>query len=341
MRRHALLALGAAVLFGGCGRTVEPPPGVGTTPPGPVPPVPTDAQLTLGPSRIEMRWSVDDATGVTDYRIYRAEGLEVAPTFWETVVDTPYVDTRVVNGLLYQYEVAAVIGVVEGLHSVTLVGTPGVFAISLESGLDKTSGSNVTPGSRTVVVQLIVPAGALGVQLSEDPDPTTAPIRPLTGGTEFFTLSSGDGLKTVYGRFLGQAGTTSAVISDSIVLDTKAIIVSVTEDSGGQTLGVGDILHLTATVDSTGGTVVVDLTDGVTPVISSLPLFDDGTFGDTVANDGVYERDWAVSGGLSLTNGLVLANFVDDVGNEAVPNTAPTRISISSAALRARETGRP
>jgi hypothetical protein len=341
MRRLAYLALIAALAVGGCGRTVEPPPGAGTTPPGPVPPVPDDARLTLGSSRIEMRWTVDDPAVVDEYRIYRAEGPQAELAFWEAVADTPYVDTRVVNGQEYRYEAASVIGTVEGLHSVTLFGTPGVFAISLEGGLDKTSGSNVTPGSGTIVVGLVTPGGTVAVQLTESPDPSTAPIRPLGGGSELFTLSPGDGPKTVYGRFLGQAGTASVFVSDSIVLDTKALILAVTEDSGGQPLGVNDVLHLTATVDSTGGTVVVDLTDGTNPVVSALPLFDDGTFGDPVAYDGTYERDWVVSAGLSLTNGLVLARFVDDVGNQAVPTAAPTRITISSATMRARESGRP
>jgi hypothetical protein len=130
-------------------------------------------------------------------------------------------------------------------------------------------------------------------------------------------------------------------VSDSIVLDTKAVIVSVTEDSGGATLGVGSVLHLAVAVDSTGGTVTVDFTDGVDDFVSNLPCFDDGTFGDPVAGDGVYERDWTVPAGLGFSNALVRAEFQDDVGNVAVPTTAATRLTISSGARPAGQEGPP
>lgn len=63
------------------------------------------------------------------------------------------------------------------------------------------------------------------VTLSEDPgfdtgDPTTVTF-PY-GGSYAITLSSGDGLKTVYGKFEDQAGNVSAVVSDDIMLDMTA-----------------------------------------------------------------------------------------------------------------------
>lgn len=342
MRRWFGLGLAVALTaMLGCGRSIEPLPnsegGVGTV----TPPTPTDARLELASGQITVHWNVADATSVTGYRIYRGVVDQSGLGLYATVDGAgtrEFVDIQVANDVIYQYEVAALIGEIEGDRSVALFGSPGVFGVSLELGVDKTSGSNIFPGSRVINVQVIAPAGALAVQLSENEDPSTAPVRPFAGGAARFTLSEGDGEKTVYGLVLGPAGVTSEILSDSIILDSRAVISSVTENSGGVTLGANDIVHFRVDCEETGGTARVDLlsTSDMNPVVVGIPMFDDGTLGDAVPNDGIYERDWVVPAGLDLDSGLAEANFTDDVGNPAVPVTATTVITISSAANPAR-----
>jgi hypothetical protein len=108
-------------------------------------------------------------------------------------------------------------------------------------------------------------------------------------------------------------------------LDTQAVILAVTEDSGEQTLYPQDVLHLTLVADTTGGQAMVDLGD----VYLGLRLFDDSTNGDPVAFDGSYERDFVIGAGLELANGVVIGSFVDDVGNVADETHSLTTLTIA------------
>ncbi|MCA9751465.1 MAG: fibronectin type III domain-containing protein [Gemmatimonadetes bacterium] len=297
---------------------------------GSQPPTPSDVVLELASATTTLRWSIDGSGGVDSYRIYRAvdvgDFLLVADTS-----DTEYVDSDVARSALYTYEIAAVLNDVEGNRSQAISGSPGVYGITLEGGVAKTSGSSIIPGSGNINVDLVAPVGTVAFRLSEDADLVNGTTRLLGTGATLFSLSAGDGVKTVYARFFAAGGVQSELVSDEIILDTRAVILDVTEDSGGSTLGAGSVVHFTLVADARGGAATVDLVAGETVVVDNIPLFDDGAFGDVVAGDGVFERDWTVPAGIALANGLVRGALLDDVGNTALETAATTRLTIASA----------
>jgi hypothetical protein len=124
---------------------------------------------------------------------------------------------------------------------------------------------------------------------------------------------------------VGAGGAVSPTVSSSIVLDTRAIIRSLTEDSGGTVLHVNDVLHVAMAVDTTGGTATVDIGD----VVSDLRLYDDGTNGDPVALDASYELDLGITAGLEVVEAVLRGEFRDPVGNVANAVTAATKVTIA------------
>jgi hypothetical protein len=91
--------------------------------------------------------------------------------------------------------------------------------------LDTTPPSNpslaIQEGAYTNTRQIHLLASAIGasqVKASESPDLSGALAVPLSSSV-LFTLSSGDGPKTVYARLLDEAGNESTVVSASVVLD--------------------------------------------------------------------------------------------------------------------------
>ncbi|MGO8670283.1 MAG: malectin domain-containing carbohydrate-binding protein, partial [Capsulimonadaceae bacterium] len=78
------------------------------TPAGNIPPIPTGLAASYGNGRVSLSWTA--STGATSYNVYRgtASGGESATAFASGVTSPTYIDTAVVNGTTYYYEVAAV-----------------------------------------------------------------------------------------------------------------------------------------------------------------------------------------------------------------------------------------
>ncbi len=324
--RRLLFAAVALLLVPACTEKPPAPDSGNPVAPGDVAPTPTNVAVEVTASSVSLSWSVDDATGVSQYRVYRGAGS--SELRWiATTSSTAYVDSDVVRNTLYRYQVAAVRAGLEGPRSLTVTALPANYGIVLEGGAEVTSARSISPGSRQIRVDLVAPTGTAFVRLSEDPALAGAPPRPLDQNdpVETFALSTGDGLKTVYARFTTDGGGLSEVVSASIVLDTKAVIELVTEDSADQVLVVDDILHVAVTVDAPGGIASVDL--GTT--VLGLALFDDGTNGDVTPDDGVYERDFTITAGVEVVEAPVTAFFQDTVGNVADPRSSATKVTIA------------
>ncbi len=326
MRLAIPATLVVLALWAGCAEAPTDPSGDVPVPPGQLPPVPTNLAVEVSPGEVLLTWSVTDATGVTDYRVYRATGsgefaLLGAPTA------TSYRDGQAISGSTYRYQVAARRNGLEGERSVTVSATPGLFSLVLEGGAEVTGGNAVEPGSRKIRLGLVAPSNTVAFRVSEDSTLADVPRQgfdPLAP-TAVFTLSPGDGRKTVFIRYEDGGGSESRLVRSSIVLDTKAIILSVTEDSGGSVLMVNDVLHLAARVDTTGGTATVD----IGALFPGVRLFDDGTNGDPTAFDATFERDFVIPAGAEIVNALVTASFTDEVGNAAERVGAATRVTIA------------
>ena len=146
---------------------------------------------------------------------------------------------------------------------------------------------------------------------------------PCANHIDNFVLSGGDGVRTVFAQFKDTLGNVSASASDSILLDTQATISSVTEDSFGAPLDRNDPLHLTLTTGEVG-TATVDIVghdDGI-------QLYDDGTHGDAVADDGTFERDYVIALNADVTGATVVGHFTDAHGNHAQDVSAVTTVTI-------------
>ncbi|MCK4679865.1 hypothetical protein KAT82_01965, partial [bacterium] len=82
-------------------------------------------------------------------------------------------------------------------------------------------------------------------------------------------------------------------------------------------------IHFTLTAGEIHGEATVDL-----GTLTRIALYDDGTGGDTVPEDGVYERDYTIEPGVEVVNGSVTGNFTDDVGNRAEPVLAAGTVTV-------------
>ena len=281
---------------------------------------PESLRATVSDRLVSLTWTVGDTTGIGEYVVYRWKVEDEDEEEFEeidTVTAMAYGDEDVLNGTVYEYSVASVNRMgLEGVKSPSVRVVPNIFGIAINQGADKTA-------SRSVTIATSAAAGTELMQFSENADMSGASWVPYsTSGS--WLLSAGDGAKTVYARFRDASDSESSIVMDSITLDTWAVIDSVTEDSGGAVLAPGDVLHLTIDAGETGGEATVEI-DGV---VTLVELYDDGTAGDSAADDGVYERDYVIVPGAEAVEAAVMGYFADELGNEAEPMAAPGTVTI-------------
>jgi hypothetical protein len=148
-------------------------------------------------------------------------------------------------------------------RSTTLDRTAPSGSLSIASGAAST---------RLTSVALAVPAtddltGVTEVALSNDGSTWTA--RPYAA-SQSWTLSPGDGTKSVWAKWSDGAGNWSDPLSDTIVLDTVAPSGAVSIAGGANTTGTATVTVDTAATDTTSGVSEVALSnDGAT--WSTLP----------------------------------------------------------------------
>jgi type II secretory pathway pseudopilin PulG len=94
-------------------------------------------------------------------------------------------------------------------------GGPNAGTIAIAGGATYTT-------TTTVVLNIAKGSGATPAQMQFSNDGTTWSAKVAYGTTASWTLLTGDGTKTVYARFYNAAGLYSAVMTDTIILDTTA-----------------------------------------------------------------------------------------------------------------------
>ncbi len=127
-------------------------------------------------------------------------------------------------------------------------------------------------------------------------------------------LSAGDGEKTVQVDFTDIIGNPLTPAISSIILDTQLTLSSFALSPVST---MGETLHIALTANETGGVALVTIPG----LVIDLPLYDNGLWGDTIADDGVYETDYVITSAEDIAT-LVTANFVDRAGNTASINSA-------------------
>jgi hypothetical protein len=133
-------------------------------------------------------------------------------------------------------------------------------------------------------------------------------------------------------------------VADSIVLDTRAFISSLDWSPTDSVLSPGTSIHIRLDGGEVDGRAWVNIGS----VIDSIDLFDDGTHGDDLAEDGIYETMFALPPGEEFYGQAVRGYFSDEAGNSASPlvasrlmtvAAAPAPVVIVSANVRTRPSG--
>ena len=334
MKRHAPAMSRSAILLwwvlalclGGCAQDPEPPSYDNPFDPrnGQGMPVPDSLFVFVGNNAVQLYWGMPDNATADEFAVFR-QRLDVVESeaLLARLRARSFRDTGVRTGQAYAYRISAGQNGRFGPRSVAVEARPGVFSIVIAGDAPKTR-------TRSVTLSLSAPSGDK-VRLYDDPAQSATSWLDLAP-TLPFTLSPDDGDKTVYCVFLMQDGSEALPVFDSILLDTRAVILSVDFD-GAETRTPGEILHFHLDAGEPGGTARVDVAGlfAQPPATSGLQLFDDGSVGDRAAGDGVYERAWVIPAGPEVTRAAVVGNFTDDVGNAASALSAPRPLSVHAS----------
>ena len=213
----------------------------------------------------------------------------------------------------------------------TVTTVPTITMSSSQGSLTLNGGSAYT---RVGMIPLVLNMpGATGMRISQDAGFANASLGDINfrtfASTSNFTLSAGDGIKTVYAQTLDALGAASNVLASTIILDTVPPVPASPAtpyfqiDQGSPTTRVSGRITLTfAVTDATSGVVAMEidtqspLTTAYQPYVSSLVY--------TVANptgDG---------------NKVIYANFRDAAGNVlGVPANANIRLDTTPPILSA------
>ncbi len=206
---------------------------------GTEPSAPSGVVASAGDGYSNMSWNA--VSKATSYNIYWATTSVVSKTSYTgkiTGVTSPYLHTGLLNDTTYYYIVTAVNGYGESSESSQVSATPAstVFPDTtaplnttasnfINSGAASTNSMNVTLSlSATDIVGVI---GYYVSEISGTPSASAAGWVAVTSVTSYttnvsFSLSSGDGPKTLYVWFKDAAGNVSTLKSDTITLDTTA-----------------------------------------------------------------------------------------------------------------------
>lgn len=168
---------------------------------------------------------------------------------------------------------------------------------------------------------------AATMQISEDPSFSGAATVPYATSRSF-TLSAGDGTKTLYARFFDAGGALLGTAQDDIVLDATSVILGFTHDAVGP-LARGATVRFRLDTGEPFGEAEVDVPGWLT----GIPLYDDGTHGDEVPDDGVYEHLLPILTPNDVEAATPSGHFTDPNGLVASPAAASSSFTVRSAPL--------
>jgi len=285
------------------------------------PPIPVGLEATRLIDGLILSWQVSDSSGIRMFRIYNSDSLngnyEVRDSTSELVF------SKTLAGLVpehnYFFKVASVASSgLEGPLSSAISTSFGPLAIIINNDARYTR-------FPAVMVTFTAPPSASLVQLSEKTDFAGARWEILSPGMSK-DLSIGDGVKRLFAKFQFSDGSESGgVIGDSIILDTRAAIVSVYTSPSSPVLQSGDIVTFYLNSGEPDGQASVSFSN-----VRGLKLYDNGGYGDVTAGDGIYTRRYAIPINMELVNGVITGQFVDAAGNSAEDLTFPSFLNITT-----------
>ena len=196
-------------------------------------PTPSNLVTQINDRSVSLSWEVTGAANVNRYRIYSSKQADQFELLDSSATLSIRLDNLPPNETIKLGVTAVNATGIEGEMSESVTVVVGLLSISINS-------SDLLTNRRDVNILINAPSTAAFVVMSEDSlfadgsQPVPVPSQLA------FTLSQGDGLKTVYARFSFDNGSESGdLISDDITLDTRAIIDSVTYTPSGQTFATG------------------------------------------------------------------------------------------------------
>ena len=280
---------------------------------------PTDIKIVVSEDKLALSWAYENSSEVKKYLIYRAHNVADSLEIYDSTTATEYIDRRVQPNVRYFYEISVVSNHdIEGRRTPTVSAVPGIYSFLINNDNEYTA-------SRPVTLNSSAPSGTSYILLSHSSDFAGAFWREYSN-TIGWDLSVGDGVKWIYAKFRdGEGHVTDSVYSDSIILDTKAEIDSVYITPSQTDFEADDMLHFVIMTSEAGGEAEVNITE-----IGSLKLFDNGSNGDAVALDGIYELDYTIPPLTEVNDATVTASFTDRAGNRAPQKKLPFIITIAN-----------
>lgn len=281
---------------------------------------PTGLVAELNNETIKLSWTMSDTEGVQKYYVYASENtndnyllLDTTYTMEITLRDLK-INTR------YYFKVAAV-------YTGNIAGVQSEFATALASYLSLTiANAKEYINNRNTTIQIVAPNTATHIILSEDSTFAGSSYQTYGSQKSFEITSEGEGLKYVYGRLQFNDGSVSGqLLSDSVILDTKADIDSVFYLPDGNVFAPGDTIILALSAGETDGTASINFNGA-----STINLVDDGSDYDPIAEDGIYYGWFKVPVSFDLYQGTVTGNFTDRAGNNATSVTAYSKLNINT-----------
>ncbi len=283
------------------------------------PPTPYNLGLGYGQQAVTLSWEISDAAAVSRYRVYVGDSTEDNYVLRDSTAARTITITGLQYNRTYAFTVAAVgSDKIEGLRATPVTTRLPLLGITIE---------DAAPYTRTHDVNIALTAvNATHVYLSEDS--TFAGVQAMNfASSRPFTLSSADGVKHVYARFLfADGGLSTGTITDDITLDTKATIDSVSFQPPGLVFSAGDIIIFMVAASEVGGAASVSFGE-----VQDYSLYDDGTDGDLTADDGTYAATYVVPVNIVVSNQLVSGTFTDAAGNTALVRSSTVPLNIQPA----------
>lgn len=115
------------------------------------------------------------------------------------------------------------------------------------------------------------------------------------------------------------------IIGSTTTLGSTPSSIWINEDTGGCLKFVGDTIHFILVAGETGGMATIDIGD----VNYDIPLFDDGTHGDTQAGDGIYELNYIAETTDVVRSARVIGHFTPVNGGGSMTTLAKGSVSIA------------
>ncbi len=312
----SIIMLLFVVIAVGCSRKITEP----VSPPinNFVPPTPESVLATVGDRTIVLSWTISDTSRIAHYKIYMSDSLQGTYNLQAEPAVQTYSLSDLQNGTIYFIRVSAVSDSgFEGYRSAPISVTPDVFSILIDNGALYTNRLDLN-------LALTAPVGTRLMQISNNSEFSGAQWEPFAV-TRTWQLLPGDGIKSVYARFrdFNDYSTTNN-ISDQIELDTKAMVDSVTFEPIQGFFVAGNTVRFRLYSGEPYGSASITVGNN----LLNLTLYDDGSMGDSIAGDGIYELNYQIPGFLDFENEMVIGGFTDRAGNTAQQAQAAAFFSV-------------